>query len=172
MVDLNIKGGEIFAIPLFIPYDTDMQRFSRKFHKEQNGQYAFCRIISDEQGGGYLIEVFSEVGGLDSNMEEIIQSPRLFRPLSITGLGIYKKRWLEVYKQENYGKEKDSKYSDIKLVMGGSKDLKLWQNREYKPITEEEAKNYEKFIVWRASHLERRIREALSIDEPQAGDNN
>lgn len=166
MKDLDLKGGEIFAIPLFIPYDTDMKRFSKKFHKEKNGQYAFCRIISDEQGGGYLIEVFSEVGCLNSSMEEIIQSPRLFSPIAITGLGIYKKRWLEVYKQENYDKEKDSKYSDIKLVMGGSKDLKLWQNRESKPITEAEAKNYEKFILWRASHLEKRIREVLGMNEP------
>lgn len=100
-------------------------------------------------------------------MEEIIQSPRLFRPISITGLGIYKKRWIEVYKQENYDKEKDSKYSDIKLVMGGSKDLKLWQNRESTPITAAEAKKYEEFRIWSASHLERRIRETLNIEEPQ-----
>lgn len=50
--------------------------------------------------------------------------------------------------------------------MGGSKNLQLWQNRSTMPISEEEANQYEKFIFWRASHLEKRIRENLGIKEP------
>lgn len=166
MKDLDLKDGEIFAIPLFIPYGTDMRRFSKKFHNENNGQYIFCQIISNEQGGGYLIEVFSKVGDLNTNLEDIVKSPRLFQPIAITGLGIYKNRWLKIYEQLDYDKERDSRYSDIKLVMGTIGNFKLWQNRKTTPITDIEAKNYEKFIIWSASHLERRIRESLDIDEP------
>ena len=117
-------------------------------------------------GNSYLIEVFSKIGGLNTSLEEIIKSPRLLNPVAITNLGILKKRWIEVYKQKDYDKFEDSGYCDIKLVMGGSKNLQLWQNRNTKPISEEEAENHEKFIFWRASHLERRIREALGIQEP------
>ena len=166
MKNLDLDGGEIYAIPLFIKYGTDMERFSKKYHQDNNGIYAFCRIISEEMGNSYLIEVFSKIGGLNTSLEEIIKSPRLLNPVAITNLGILKKRWIEVYKQKDYDKFEDSGYCDIKLVMGGSKNLQLWQNRNTKPISEEEAEKHEKFIFWRASHLERRIREALGIQEP------
>ena len=166
MKDLDLKGGEIFAIPLFIPYGTDMKRFSKKFHKEQDGDYAFCRIISVEDGDSPIIEVFSKIGRLNNSLDDILQSSRLFRPVAITGLGISKKRWLEVYKQEDYDKERDSNYSDIKLVMGAIGDFKLCQNHTVTPISDKEAKKYEEYRFWSASHLERRIREALGMDEP------
>lgn len=166
MKNLVLEGGEIFAIPLFIKCETDMKRFSKAYHKNENGFYAFCRIIGEEIGNTYLIEVFSKFGRLDTLFEEIINSPRLFEPIIVTSLGILKKRWIEIYKQKNYDKYKDSRYCDVKLVMGGSKNLQLWQNRNTTPISEEEANQYEKFIFWRASHLEKRIRENLGIKEP------
>ena len=166
MKDLNLKSGDIFAIPLFIPYDTDEKRFSERFHKESQGDYVFCRIISEEAAKSYIIEVFDKVGSLDTDLCEILKSPRLFNPIAITTMGIRKKRWIKVHQQENYNKEKDSNYSEIKLVVGGASGLQLWQNGRTTPITQEAAQSYEFFRFWFASHLEKRIRDILKIKEP------
>lgn len=166
MKDLNLNGGDIFAIPLFIPYDTDEKRFSEKFHKESQGDYVFCRIISEEMAKSYMIEVFNKVGSLDTSLDEIVKAPRLFKPIPITTMGIRKKRWIKVYQQESYDKERESNYSEIQLVIGDISGLQLWQNGKTTPITQEEAQHYEFFRFWFASHLEKRIREILKIKEP------
>lgn len=166
MKNLVLEGGEIFAIPLFMKYGTDMERFSKTYHQDNKGIYAFCRIIGEEMGNSYFIEVFSKIGDLGTSFEEIVNSLRLFDPIAITSLGILKKRWIQIYKQQDYDKYKDSKYCDIKLVIGGSKNLQLWHNRSTAPISEEDADKYEQFIFWQASHIEKRIREILGIKEP------
>lgn len=151
------QGGEIYAIPLFISDIADNKSFSRDKYKDRGKEFAFCRIIVDKDGGGLFTEVFDLIGDLNQNLDSIISSRRLFDPIAISGLGIYKKRWKRLYTQEPYDKEKDSKYSEIKLVLGTQDNLRLFQNGEETPISETEAKKYEEWKLWRASHLEKRI---------------
>ena len=92
----NVSGGEIFAIPLFLTDRSDLERFKKSDFSGENKKFAYCRIIKDRGGGGILIEVFTLIDGLSPEIEDIIQSGRLFPPIAINGLGIYKKRWPKV----------------------------------------------------------------------------
>lgn len=159
-IRINVQGGEIFAIPLFLPYGSDNQRFKKADFIGTDKKFVFCRVISDMQGGGIFIEVFSLVGNLSSKIEDILSSPRLFLPVSVTGLGFYKKRWILIHKQNGYDKEKDSHYSHIQLVVGYEPPF-LWQNGVSKEISVEESKRYERWQIWSASHLEKRIIDTL-----------
>lgn len=153
----KLKGGEIFAIPLFTSDIMDNISFAKNKFEDKGKEFAFCRIIYNKKGSGLLIEVFDLIGSLNQDLKSIISSNRLFRPIAITGLGIYKKRWKKLYEQKNYDKERDSNYSKIQLVLGAGDDLRLWQNGTEKPINKTEAENYEIWTMWRASHLEKRI---------------
>ena len=158
----SLKGGEIFAIPLFVSDILDTKSFSREKFEDRGAEFAFCRVISNRQGGGIFIEVFDLIGGLETDLKSIINSQRLFRPISITGLGIGKKRWKKLFVQEPYDKESDSNYSKIQLVLGFANHLRLWQNGVEQPISVQDAETYESWDVWRASHLEERIIKALN----------
>lgn len=46
-------------------------------------------------------------GTLQEDIQSIINSPRLFSPISISGLGILKGRWKRVYTQYNYEPKKE-----------------------------------------------------------------
>lgn len=159
---VEVQGGEIYAIPLFLSNVLDNKSFSRDKFKDRGKEFVFCRIITDKGGGGIFIEVFDLIGHLKQSLESIISSKRLFRPIAVSGLGIYKKRWKKLYVQEPYDKEKDSKYSEIQLVLGVNEDLRLFQNGEEIPINDVDAKKYEMWNLWRASQLEKRIIEELS----------
>jgi Immunity protein 26 len=154
---VSLNGGEIFAIPLFLSDIPENIRITKDQLEGRGKEFVFCRIISDQQGGGYFAEVFNLVGSLDQDLESIIKSGRLFRPISISVLGVYKKRWKKIHIQENYDKERDSKYSEIQLVEGAGDDLRLWQNGKREPISNDEAKRYEEWEIWGANRLERRI---------------
>ncbi len=158
---VNAIGGEIFAIPLFLSDISDLVSFKKDEFNNKGKEFVFCRVIEDKMGGGFFIEVFDLVGNINEDLETIIHSKRLFRPVAFSGLGIYKKRWKKLYTQENYDKEKDSQYSQIQLVLGSSNDLRLWQNGKESQINEITAKKYEKWQIWSASQLERRIIEEL-----------
>lgn len=157
----KLKGGEIFAIPLFVSDIMDNISFSRNKFEDKGKEFAFCRIIYNKKGSGLIIEVFDLIGTLNQDLESIISSKRLFRPIAVTGLGIYKKRWKKLYEQKDYDKETHSNYSEIQLVLGAGDDLRLWQNGQEKSINQTEAKKYELWTMWRASHLEKRINSEL-----------
>lgn len=159
----NVSGGEIFAIPLFLSDRSELARFKKSDFSGENKKFAYCRIIKDLGGGGILIEVFTLIDGLSPEIEDIIQSGRLFPPIAINGLGIYKKRWPKVGQQEKYDCEIDSHFSQIQLVLPALPHEKprLWQNGQEKFISFEESKDYEEWTVWLSSHLEKRIIESL-----------
>jgi len=158
----SLKGGEIFAIPLFLSDVIDTKNFARENFLDKGNEFAYCRVIRNAAGGRIFIEVFSLIGGLDIDMESIIQSGRLFQPIAITGLGIGKKRWKKLFEQPNYDKEIHSHYSRIQLVEGVGDNLRLVKNGKKTPISRKEASKYERWIAWRASHLEKRILETIS----------
>ncbi|WP_299181596.1 Imm26 family immunity protein [uncultured Aquimarina sp.] len=154
----NVSSGEIYAIPLFLSAEKDTKSFSRDKFQNKGKEFAFCRIIEDLKGGGILVEVFDYIGTLDESLSDIIKSNRLFPPISTSGLGIGKKRWKKIHLQDNYDQEKDSEYSEITLVAGTYDDLSLWKGgKTIGSISEVESEKHEKWIVWRASNLEKRI---------------
>jgi len=158
---VTLYGGEIFAIPLFVSDIPSNKSFSRNKFEDKGKEFVFCRIIEDKEGGGFFAEIFDLVGSLDQNLESIITAKRLFRPLAISGIGIYKKRWKKLYTQVPYDKEKNSNASNIQLVLGTNDDLYLWENGKKTPVSEEEATKYEMWKIWMPSQLEKRIIEEL-----------
>lgn len=154
---VNAKGGEIYAIPLFLSDIPENKSFAKDKFLEKGKEFSFCRIIEDLIGGGILIEVFDLIGNLDQDMTTIIHANRLFSPVAVSGLGIYKKRWKKIYEQNDYDKFKDSNFSEIKLIAGMAGNFKLWQGGKKTPISDEEAKKYEIWKIWRESQLEKRI---------------
>lgn len=159
----NVQGGEIFAIPLFLSDRSELVRFKKSDFLGEDKKFAYCRIIKDLDGGGILIEVFTLIDGLSPEIEDIIQSGRLFPPIVINGLGIYKKRWPKVGQKEKYDCEIDSQFSQIQLLLPAlpGESPRLWQNGQEKLISFEESSNYEEWTVWLSPHLEKRIIESL-----------
>ena len=159
----NVSGGEFFAIPLFLSDRSDLDRFKKADFLGQDKKFVYCRVIDDLGGGGIFIEIFNLVNGLSPELEAIIQSGRLFRPIAISGIGIYKKRWVKIGKQEDYDKENHSQFSKIQLVLQPmpNESPRLWQNGQERHISFEESNHYESWRIWSASHLEKRIIETL-----------
>ena len=110
----NVIPGEVYAIPLFLKDILPMTRVSLKDLRGDDKKFAYYRIIEDLGVRGILVEVFNKVGTLDISIEEVVESMRLFPPIIITPLPIGKGRWRRIGKQENYNKEQDSMYSDIR----------------------------------------------------------
>lgn len=154
----NVKSGELYAIPLFLAEHPDSKSFSREKFEEPEKQFVFCRIIEDLGGGGILIEIFDKTGNLSTKVHDIVSSGRLISPIAISGVGIYKKRWKKIGEQNDYDRLRDSLYSEITLVAGAGDNLSLWKGgRNMGQISEEEARNYEPWIVWRSSQVENRV---------------
>jgi hypothetical protein len=165
----NVKSGELYAIPLFLTEYPDSKSFSKEKFEESDKQFVFCRIIEDLRGGGILIEVFDKTGNLSTKIQDIISAERLIRPITISGVGIYKKRWKKIGEQNNYDKFRDSFYSEITLVAGVGNNLSLWKGgNNMGQINEEEAQSYEPWIVWRSSQVENRVLKYM-IEEKKYG---
>lgn len=160
----RVEIGEFYAIPLFLFEYIETQRFKKADLEGDDKLFAFCRII-DDSGVSIIIEVevFTLINGLSPEIEDIIQSGRLFPPITINGLGIYKKRWPKVGQEEKYDCEIDSHFSQIQLLLPALPHEKprLWQNGQEKFISFEESKDYEEWTVWLSSHLEKRFIESL-----------
>jgi Immunity protein 26 len=154
--------GDVFAVPLFVVDKAPQKRFYEKDFSATAGPYAFARIISNERGGGLIIEVFNKTGDLDNSLNDLGPAKRLFRPVAITSLPIDKGRWLLVREGEGYDKERDSQYSQIQLVVSPFDNPRLWNPRTgTRPIPLDEVQNYEAWEYWLPHHLEQRIIDAL-----------
>ena len=159
----NVIPGEVYAIPLFL-YDVhDMHRVTLNVLRGKDSQFAYCRIIADLGSAGFLIEVFTYIGGLNIDVDRVVNSNRLFPPVSITGLGIIKGRWRKIGKQVDYNAERDSVFSEITLVSGTPGHYFLWKGGQHLGwIADDAISLHEKWRCWRASQLERRIIKALA----------
>ena len=152
-----VEEGEIYAIPLFVADEDPARRFKKADLEGKGKPFAFLRIVTDTGGGGIIVEIFDVVGGLDMPVAEVVQAGRLFRPVSITGLGIHKRRWPRIGRQMGYDKERDSCYSAITLVSSPFDHPTLFVGGKESPISIEKAAEYEPWTMWRAHHLEKRI---------------
>lgn len=161
---VKVQAGEVYAIPLFLSDQSPLKNFRHDKFMGEDKKFCYCRIIEDRKAAGIIIEVFNKVGYLTEALESIVNSERLLRPVVISGLGIYKKRWRLIGQQLNYDKEKDSNYSSIQIVLGTHEDPRLWQNGIETDITPSEAKHYECWIIWFADDLEKRIIKTLAAE--------
>lgn len=155
----SLAEGEIYAIPLFlsnVPRDT---RFKKSDFEGAGKLYCFARVVSLEGAKGNIIEIFNHTGSLDTPIEEIVAAPLLFRPVACSGLGIQKKRWRRVGRQQTYDKELDSDYSGIELALRDGP--RLWRGGKSFPLPKADFKKYERWTIWFPDHLEKRIIEAL-----------
>ncbi|RXJ94662.1 hypothetical protein CRV00_06280 [Malaciobacter molluscorum] len=118
-------------------------------------------MIKDLKDSGILVEVFKYIGNLKSPIESIISSGRLFEPVLIIGDGIHKKRWRKIGETPNYNCELHSNFNQIKLIIGGLDNPKIWQNHKTKDPNED-ISLIEKGIIWVACQLESRIVKLLS----------
>ena len=159
---VEAKEGSVYAIPLFISERPPLTRFRKKDFEGEYRRFAFMRAISDEHGGGIIVEVFKHVGKLETRLDEIVGSKRLFRPVAVSGLAIYKKRWPLVGICDGYDKERDSGYSQIELVLSPFEQPKLWRGGKKTPLKLEEVSQYEPWTIWGSNDLEKRIVEAVS----------
>lgn len=159
---VSVAGGEIYAIPLFVSEEPELKRFTKKDFSGEGQEFAFMRAISDEQGAGIIIEVFDCVGDLATPLPTILSAQRLFRPIAISGLSLYKKRWPLVGMQEGYDKERDSRYSEIELVLWDRDNPTLWSPKSTLPLAPERVADYEMWTLWGASIVEKRIIAALA----------
>jgi len=154
---VTVAEGQIFAIPLFVSRTDTLVRFKKSDFEGKGKRFAFMRVITDLMGGGILIEVFDLTGGLDTPISLIAKANRLFRPVSITGLGIHKKRWPSMGIQDGYDKNRDSDFKNIGLVASPYSDPVLWKGGVKRRISLEDSKAHEPWIWWQAHHLEERI---------------
>lgn len=158
---VETQPGEIFAIPLFASNIDELKRFAKKDHAGPDRKYAFMRVIEDRAGSGIICEVFDLVGDLKTPVANIVASSRLFRPISVSGLGIYKKRWPAAGRHDDYDRERDSGYSEIALVLSPFDEPVLWKGGAKASISKKEVAKYEPWTIWGEQKLENRIIAAL-----------
>ena len=160
------NGGEIFCIPLFwLDEGYDSINTLKLKKDDENKLFSFGRAIEDMKGCGILVEIFEITGTMHLEYEKIVNSGRLFEPIFMFWLPIKKKRWKIIYENKDYDKIIDSKFDGINIVFGTYDDLyiKNLSSGKETSVTEDEAKKYEKSIIWYPIDLERRIGYELGI---------
>ena len=159
--NMNLEAGVIVAIPLFMTHDG-----KSKLKKEDCDKlFAFARVI-EEEAGKVLIEIFQKTGNLKENIDGIVSSGLLMKPLYTIWSGVRKRRWKVVSKTINYDKINDSSYNSIQLVLGGIDDLRVWSAKDNseKPITRGELHNYQLMGIYTPIQIEMKIIKKLGID--------
>ena len=163
---LDKKEGSIFFIPLFLPKtikDSIKSYYRYKFKKEE--LYAFGRIIDIEEGGGDLVEIFNYTGIIPDDINIIIDSGLMFKPLHV-GQGFTTKRYRFIFEDDNYNKDSDSNYQEIGFLLGGY----LWKGgKKDKDLSEAEMQEYSKYynsmIIYSPTQLEKKIIEKCCPDK-------
>ena len=156
----KINEGDIFCIPLFMPKDDWDLKLNLE-EKDYDKTFAFGRVIEDGGGSGILVEIFNITGNIYTQTADIINSPLLFKPLYIFWIGIMKKRWKIIAQTPNYNKQRDSNFSDIRIIFGIDDNVRVlnYGTNEETKITEkeEESLDYEYAVTWFPIDLEERI---------------
>ena len=161
------EGGEIVAIPLFMTHDEKL----KLKQEDSDKQFTFARVI-EEEAGKIMIEIFKKTGALEANIDDILSSGLLMKPLFTVWSGVRQKRWKVVSKTINYNKIEDSAYNSIQLVLGGINDLRVWSAKDKRetPIHKSELHNYQLMGIYPPIQIERKINEKLSaVDVPEGG---
>ncbi len=158
------REGHLYAVPLFLGDDPPDKLYAPGDVNYERGLFSFLRVISDEGGGGLLVEVFAACGALHKPVREIVTSRRLFPPVAISDLPLQQRRWVLVERDDNFDKEAVSRYSQIQLVLSPRFQPRLWSPAGgERRITGDEAAAYEPWRVWLPHQLERRLLQELEV---------
>lgn len=165
----ELHPGDIFTIPLFLPsyqkwrhLDEWIDYKKYQFHKEDI--YAFGRLIELMTGNMNLVEIFSYVGKIPESPERIVQSGRLFEPVTM-GDAFSRGRWRLLFDDPHYDKWIDSNYGNICFFL--SMGAKLWKGGEQFHITCQQSSDLKQsgvseMIVYGSVDLEVKIRSLLA----------
>lgn len=89
---MDVCGGELYAIPLFVSNDPTLTKYRKESFKGRGKEFVFCRVIKNMGGGGILVEVFNRVDDEQASVASIVTAPRLFRPVPVSESGLREKR--------------------------------------------------------------------------------
>lgn len=159
---LKKEEGNIFFIPLFLPNDIkdNIKSYSRNnFNPMSN--YGYGRLISVNNSGGDLVEIFNFTGVIPDTPDCIINSGLMFAPLHVT-LCFSKKRWRFIFKNAEYNKEKDSNYSKITFLLGDKNEPILWIGGKQKLISSYDNFKYHEWITYPPTEIEEMIRKHIN----------
>lgn len=141
------KEGDIFAISL-APNGEDMIKFKPP--------YIFGRLIAINRSKDMIVEIFNYVGNLPDNLNEILDSGRLFEPIDVIDYQ-YKNRWRVVARSPNYSKD-ESNYKDIKFDLGSC----VWvEGKARMKELYEQKQIFPKMINYHPLQVEKMIKEKL-----------
>lgn len=163
MNNMDIKPGDIFCIPLFMPKEDWKLRTKLK-KEDYNKDFAFGRII--DTSSYFVVEIFNKIGPIPTDITSIISSGVMLSPLYIFADGIIKRRWNIIGCTPNYDKYTDSNYGELQMVFGASEQFRVRNlaTKEEKPIDrkEMEQKRIPYSTVWFPIDLENRIIKILN----------
>lgn len=160
---IDIKPGDIFCIPLFMPKEDWKLRTKLK-KEDSNRDFAFGRII--DTSSYIIVEIFYKIGPIPTDITSIISSGVMLSPLYIFADGIIKGRWNIIGSTPNYDKYADSNFGELQMVFGVPEQFRVrnLSTKEERPITrkEMEQKKIPFSIVWFPIDLENRIIKSLN----------
>ncbi|MDR1284808.1 MAG: immunity 26/phosphotriesterase HocA family protein [Campylobacteraceae bacterium] len=149
----KFKEGDFFAISINKSEDERI-----KF----NPPYAFGRLIAILPSRNQIVEFFNYYGDMTNNTDMLLQSGRLFNPIS-TAVGLYSERWT-VIKSDPLFQREDAKFSEIKLGKYSEEFphlSQIWIGGKTYPAKKEDYKNVEPYIIYAPQQVEERIRNIL-----------
>lgn len=165
----ELHPGDIFTIPLFLPSYQKWRHLDayidyRKYRFREDDIYAYGRLIELMTGNMNLVEIFSYVGNIPETPDKIIQSGRLFAPVTMVG-AFSRGRWRLLFEHPHYDKWTDSDYRNICFFL--SAGVKLWKGGRQIYITSQQNRELKQsgvseMIVYDSVDLENEIRSLLA----------
>ncbi|MDE7203892.1 MAG: hypothetical protein K2O91_18825, partial [Lachnospiraceae bacterium] len=136
----------------------------KKYQFHEDDIYVFGRLIELMSGNMNLVEIFSYVGKIPENPERIIQSGRLFEPVTMVN-AFSRGRWRLLFDNPHYDKWTDSDYKNICFFL--SMGTTLWKGGEEIHITNQQSRELKQsgvseMIVYGSVDLEVEIRSLLA----------
>lgn len=163
----EIKVGDIFIIPLFLPCYQEWRTTEelidyKKYQFCKNDLYAFGRLIDIDMGNCNLIEIFSYVGKIPESPKVILSSGRMFEPAYVVGV-FSRSRWRFLFSDPHYDKWIDSDYKNISFMLHSE----LWKGGDKFHITQQQKSEFLQsgipfMVIHGGPALERKIRLLLS----------
>lgn len=162
----EIQFGDIFMIPLFLPYRRleDWIDYKRYLFRKDD-IYAFGRLIDIDMGNCKLIEVFAHVGKVPDTPEIIINSGRMFAPVFVASQ-LKTSRWRFLFCTPDYDKRTDSDYENITFrypvppprIWKGGHDVRITQQQFNELIKV----GVEDTVIYGCTNIEDKIRTVLT----------
>ncbi len=96
MKDLNIKIGDVFAIPLDITHISSIKSFTRRKVESLGQRFSHCIVIGYNSSVGIKILISRNIEPWKETVSVEAFNTPLFEPIVISGLSILKNRWRKI----------------------------------------------------------------------------